>query len=226
MALAVEFAVESPGSCPVAQASERAGTPVDGVARASIAGDGPITEEFRLPAGASLDGDGAVEDDLEPVATDENETVYRFDRDLANDCVCETIERIAGPASNVRAEAGTLVVTATVADLETVREVVERLREPFDGVSVRRLENLDAGADDEEAAVPDDRLTARQREVLRTAYEMGYFEYPKGANAGEVADALDISRSTLAEHLAAATGKLFESLLGPGAAVTPAVTRP
>ena len=65
----------------------------------------------------------------------------------------------------------------------------------------------------------------RQREVVRTAY-MGYFEYPKGANAGEVAAALDISRSTFAEHLAAATGKLFGAVLVDDESVTPTAARP
>ncbi|WP_455429089.1 helix-turn-helix domain-containing protein [Haloarcula regularis] len=56
-------------------------------------------------------------------------------------------------------------------------------------------------------------LTDRQREVLETAVEMGYFEYPKGANAGEVAEALDITVSTFAEHLAAAETKLLGSIV-------------
>ena len=42
---------------------------------------------------------------------------------------------------------------------------------------------------------------------------MGYFDHPKGANAGDVADALDISRSTFTEHLAAAQTKLLEAVL-------------
>jgi hypothetical protein len=222
MALAVEFAVGSPGSCPVAQASESADKRVDGVSRASLRGDGAVTEEFRLPADAPVDG---VESDLDTVATSGTETLYRFDRDPVDDCVCEAIERIAGPASGVRAEDGTLVVTAHVTDLEAVRAVVGRLRESFDGVSVRRLTNLEAG--DDGAPLEGDGLTDRQREVVQTAYDMGYFEYPKGANAGEVADALDISRSTFAEHLAAATGKLFGAVLAvdSGGPVTPPAPR-
>ncbi|MFW6000412.1 MAG: helix-turn-helix domain-containing protein, partial [Halorubrum sp.] len=56
-------------------------------------------------------------------------------------------------------------------------------------------------------------LTDRQCEVLRTAYRMGYFERPRDANASEVADALDISPSTFAEHLATAQRKLLEEAL-------------
>jgi predicted DNA binding protein len=54
-------------------------------------------------------------------------------------------------------------------------------------------------------------LTDRQREVATVATEMGYFE-PDGASAGEVADALDISKSTLSTHLRNVTAKVFRSL--------------
>jgi predicted DNA binding protein len=42
---------------------------------------------------------------------------------------------------------------------------------------------------------------------------MGYFERPRDANASAVADALDISPSTFAEHLATAQRKLLEETL-------------
>ncbi|MEF8887534.1 MAG: helix-turn-helix domain-containing protein, partial [Haloarculaceae archaeon] len=53
----------------------------------------------------------------------------------------------------------------------------------------------------------------RQREVVETAYEMGYFEYPRESNATEVATALDIQPSTFTEHLTAAQGKLLGELV-------------
>jgi len=49
--------------------------------------------------------------------------------------------------------------------------------------------------------------------VLETAYRMGYFEYPRSANATEVAEALGVGLSTLAERLAAAQGRLLDELL-------------
>ncbi|MBV0925858.1 helix-turn-helix domain-containing protein [Halomicroarcula limicola] len=220
MGLVVEFAVGSPGRCPVAEASERAGERVTDVARTSLRGDGAITEEFRLPAHASVE---ETIPDLDAVATTESETIYRFERDAASDCVCEVVERIAGPATDVRAEDGTLFVTVVVEELATVRTVVERLRAAFDGVRVRRL-TAAGDTDDAVASLSGEGLTGRQREVVRTAYEMGYFEYPKGANAGDVADALGICRSTFAEHVAAAIGKLFEARFDADA-VTPTAAR-
>jgi len=56
-------------------------------------------------------------------------------------------------------------------------------------------------------------LTDRQREVARTATEMGYFE-TEGASAEEVATALDITPSTLSSHLRTIIEKLFHHHFG------------
>ncbi|WP_167768600.1 helix-turn-helix domain-containing protein [Haloarcula amylovorans] len=221
MGLVVEFAVGTPGRCPVAKASDRSGERVTDVARTSLRGDGVITEEFRLPAHASVE---EAIPGIDVVATTDSETIYRFERDPASDCVCEIIERIAGPATDIRAEDGTLFVTVVVEELATVRTVVERLRAAFDGVNVRRLTTV-GDADDDGGSFSGKRLTDRQRDVVQTAYEMGYFEYPKGANAGEVADTLGINRSTFAEHVAAAIGKLFDAQFGTEETVTPTAVR-
>jgi DNA-binding CsgD family transcriptional regulator len=56
-------------------------------------------------------------------------------------------------------------------------------------------------------------LTDRQREVLATAHEGGFFERPKAANSDELAATLDITRSTFLQHLRAAERKVFDALL-------------
>jgi hypothetical protein len=61
------------------------------------------------------------------------------------------------------------------------------------------------------------RPTARQAEVPATAHEMGDLEYPREANATEVAAPLDTGPSTLAEHLAAVESKLVGQTLDEGA---------
>jgi DNA-binding CsgD family transcriptional regulator len=54
----------------------------------------------------------------------------------------------------------------------------------------------------------DDRLTDRQRTVLRTAYLSNYFASPRGSTSDQVADTLDIAGSTLLYHLRRAQRKL------------------
>ncbi|KAB1194414.1 response regulator [Haloferax sp. MBLA0076] len=57
----------------------------------------------------------------------------------------------------------------------------------------------------------DAKLTARQKTVLETSFVSGYFEWPRGSTAEEVADSLGISPPTLHEHLRSAERKLIEA---------------
>ncbi|MFA1610000.1 helix-turn-helix domain-containing protein [Halobellus rubicundus] len=66
---------------------------------------------------------------------------------------------------------------------------------------------------------PDDPLdaaTPRQREVLRAAFDRGYFDVPRGATTEEVGDALGLDPSTVREHLQRAQRNVFAALLSDG----------
>jgi len=63
---------------------------------------------------------------------------------------------------------------------------------------------------DGEPAAPGDGLTDGQREALRTAYELGYFEVPRGASLSDVAEHLGISASATSERLRRAQTQLIE----------------
>ncbi|NHN60518.1 MULTISPECIES: helix-turn-helix domain-containing protein [Halorussus] len=56
---------------------------------------------------------------------------------------------------------------------------------------------------------PLDALTDRQTETLRTAYDMGYYEVPREATTEEVAAAVGVDSSTVAEHLQRAERNLL-----------------
>ncbi|EMA34954.1 bacterio-opsin activator-like protein [Haloarcula japonica DSM 6131] len=55
-------------------------------------------------------------------------------------------------------------------------------------------------------------LTDRQREVLVTAHEAGYYSWPREATAADLAALLDISEPTLHKHLRAAEQKLVTAM--------------
>jgi hypothetical protein len=56
---------------------------------------------------------------------------------------------------------------------------------------------------------PLDDLTPRQREVLETAWDAGYFEVPREASTADVARELDLDDSTVSEHLQRAERNLL-----------------
>jgi DNA-binding CsgD family transcriptional regulator len=58
-----------------------------------------------------------------------------------------------------------------------------------------------------------DTLTDRQREILQTAYELGYFDVPRSVSTADIADELDLDPSTVAEHLQRAERNLVANLL-------------
>lgn len=63
----------------------------------------------------------------------------------------------------------------------------------FGTVTLGKLEEFGGGVESS--------LTDRQRTVMREALDRGYYEWPREIKSGELADALDISRATLHEHL-------------------------
>lgn len=60
-----------------------------------------------------------------------------------------------------------------------------------------------------------DRLTDRQREVVRTAHSLGYYDVPRAASTEDVAQAVDLDASTVAEHLQRAERNMLSDVLVP-----------
>ena len=208
--------VHDPEGCPVASVSASAAEPIDGVTRtrtASEAGE-TVVEEFAVPATAGPeDAEAAATVDLTPVQANDREQVYRFERESDGECACEIVEDTGTPITSVRAQNGSLLLSFRTLELEEIAEIVDDLRERFDGVLVEDLAQDHEDASRDPVIVDREELTERQREILETAHEMGYFEYPKGANATDVAEELGVARSTFTEHLAAAQTKLMNAIL-------------
>lgn len=61
-----------------------------------------------------------------------------------------------------------------------------------------------------------DALTDRQKEVVQTAYDMGFYEVPREVSTEAIADELGIDASTVAEHLQRAERNLLRHQLSSG----------
>lgn len=201
-----QIEVSAPGDCPIASASAETGGRIDTVTRASAARNGSVSEEFVAPA-TELDVDAS------PITSDGDRTVYRFERERADTCACDLVETEGPPVADVTGSDGALYITFRAEDVTTVRSVIQTLRESYESVRLRTLSSFDPEHGDDLVLVDRGRLTEKQRTVLRRAHQLGYFEYPKGANAGEVAEDLGIARSTFSEHLSAAQTKLLDAVL-------------
>ena len=96
-----------------------------------------------------------------------------------------------------------------------IRKVIEAFGETYPSVELHskqeRAEPTDAGLAVKKAL--EDDLTDKQRSVLRGAYHSGYFEWPRGSTAEELADSMDVSSPTLHNHLRRAQQKLVGTAL-------------
>ncbi|WP_435129966.1 helix-turn-helix domain-containing protein [Halobaculum sp. D14] len=229
----VSFA--APDGCPIAAASTRTASPITQVSTSVSDPDAPcsVTEfiaETDSVDGSGADGepvfsygaanlfrtthDGGDADDAEDADDDAYDDAGGDDSDAGGRCPCECLGAFGCPVHRYVAEDGDLTLVFHASDFQQLQAVMDELRDRFPSVDVQRLLQPPLeGSPEERVFVNRGRLTDRQREVLEAAYERGYFERPKGANATEIAADLGISQSTFTEHLVAAQRKLLEDVL-------------
>lgn len=110
------------------------------------------------------------------------------------------------------ADADRLRVSLTISDAEALRDVLDGLEaidasvEP-EGMSIVNpneddLVEIDVGA-----------ITPKQWEALELAFDRGYYDRPRGADLGELAAELDISKSAVSQRLRAAETRLVAAVL-------------
>ena len=84
---------------------------------------------------------------------------------------------------------------AVIGAEETVRQAIEDVPEQI-RVELEQLSDYDP-----ELRELSSMLTDRQREILDTAADLGYYEVPRRATHQDIADELDLSTTTVGEHL-------------------------
>jgi predicted DNA binding protein len=109
-----------------------------------------------------------------------------------------------------------LRAVVAVEDWSQLRDLAATVEREYGGFDLRRTTELERpggplGRDDLEYGIRG-KLTADQLEILRTAYEMGHFAVPQQATSTEVAEALDIGRSTFSERIRRSQNNLLRVL--------------
>ncbi|MCU4802618.1 helix-turn-helix domain-containing protein [Halobacteria archaeon HArc-gm2] len=207
----VTVAFETPSACPIADLSAAGGTVIKDVSTTAgpAATEGAFTEFL-------VDGDAVPDDyDHDPVFAYADRHLYRIPHDA--DCPCACLGEYGVPASRYFASDGELELVFHARDFGRLQTIVGEFRDRFPAVDIQRLVRAPTGGTARDTVFVDRaKLTDRQLEVLRTAYEMGYFERPRAANATDVAAEFDLTPSTVTEHLLAAQSKLLQDVLEAG----------
>jgi len=173
-------------------------------------GCGPPRLVLERAADAADERDG-----LQPVARTDESVVCRLSGDVECDhegCPACDPEGLPLDPLEVYWEGGELRLRIAAADGEGIRRCVEAMSDDSEVTPVR-LSTVGGGPREaQRRAVLDlDELTDRQRELARAAVDRGYFD-ADGPSADAVAEELDITKSTLSEHLRAVQRELFDQL--------------
>ena len=180
---------------------------------------GDVYAEFFVVIGADTGAiAGLVENsetvEAEPLVEYEEATLVEFL--VSGDCPARQLAELGALPQTVRASDGEGRIVAEIppdrdapavaetflaenpdAELVTKREK-PALAPPFSDSGVRQVLRI--------------HLTDRQRHVMQTAFEMGYYDWPRQCTGEDVAAALDIASATFSEHVRTAERKLLRVL--------------
>ncbi|WP_417750463.1 helix-turn-helix domain-containing protein [Salinibaculum salinum] len=203
----VEF--PTPSLCPIVELSEAAETTIDSVSTSVCPSQcGESVTEF------SIDSDVEFDTDLTLAFSYGSTDWYRLTHDEGVDCPCECLGKFGCPINRYVARDGVLKLGFHATDYNQLQDVIAKLRDRFPDVDIKRFVRTATEDNSRDSTFVDcSKLTSRQLEVLTTAYERGYFDRPRRANATEIATELDITPSTFREHLTAAESKILEDVL-------------
>jgi len=184
----------------------------DPKAACAVVSAGSNDESVSLNGGVSGGGEIGTACHADVTVVEGEKRQRRLVSDAANDhCICPafaahrcvaTVERVLGDAVAVR---------LSVPGRGTLRDVVADLRERGADVELARLDTADAGDRTLELDVGE--VTEAQREAIRVADRLGYYDDPRDADLGDVADELGISRSAASQRLNGAASTLVLELL-------------
>lgn len=93
------------------------------------------------------------------------------------------------------------------------REIVDLAEREFSEVELTRRETQVTREPDAPASGAAADLTPRQRDVLKTAYQNGFFESPRKMDTEDIASLLDISQPAVSRHLRNIQQTIFEDVV-------------
>ena len=95
---------------------------------------------------------------------------------------------------------------------ESKKELVNKIQRKLGDVSIKTVEHPVSEHPVPWKSVLDDSLTDRQKDILQTAYKLGYFESPRPVSSTDLADSFDIAQPTMSRLLRMAEANLFEAI--------------
>ncbi|MGQ4556188.1 bacterio-opsin activator domain-containing protein [Halobellus sp. GM3] len=136
-----------------------------------------------------------------------------FELRLRDASVLVTLAELGATVETFTASGGEGTLVVRVPSGSDLRALTEAVQSSYPDLSIRAKREIDDAVQSTSSFRRQlaEKLTDRQRTVMETALVSGYFEWPRGSTAEEVADSLGIAAPTFHEHLRAGERKLIES---------------
>lgn len=211
--LVVEFTVAG-NDCPVVEATDDHDVVVDESPPAHRDDERTLlhfnAEGDVKPFTETLDEEGQIE----YLQVAEGGSVAQCRCLLHDECVLKALTTAGFMPHEIRIVDGVERFRGSVVGRDVLREVIQTAQELGNVKLERVAEVTDGGTAEKELDTTiESSLTKQQREALVSALEHGYFNVPRGATATEVAEDLDISKSSFLGRIKRAQQTVFEQML-------------
>lgn len=117
------------------------------------------------------------------------------------EAIADDYESLLGTCRADVSDQGLLV--SFVGSQETIRDILRHFQAAGTTPDLCRLADYEGDPDTRDV------LTDRQYEIVRTAYEMGFYEIPREASTADIAAELGLDSATVSEHLQRAERNLL-----------------
>lgn len=211
---------------PAVRISERLGCRLD-LLDALQNEDGKTTAFFHVDG---AEPDAVVEAGRASALGDDIGVVERFDGECAVEVVLSgsvfgTLADLGVPLQSLVVRDGAARATATVPPNRAAKAVIAAVNARHPDVELVGKRGTDVThpflTRTAFRTAVEDRLTDRQLDALRVAFEHGYFERPRRTSQRELAELMGISPSTFGQHLHRALRKLLGTVFADDHAATP-----
>jgi hypothetical protein len=132
--------------------------------------------------------------------------------DLDAHCVCPVFHQVECVPTIERIQDGSMIISVLFPDRETLRRLIDAMRQTGATVSVQGITRPNAESSETVLLYVSD-VTDKQREALQVAMDAGYFDEPRRADLGDLAAELGVSKSAVSQRLKAVESKLLHGLM-------------
>ena len=188
---------------------------------ATIALDGAIPDDDGLLCFVTIEGSpqAALEAatasnpiaDARLISSSDDEGVLELS--LTGPSPLLTVTDRGGTVTDLTVADGRATLTCELAPEADLRAIHDHLAAAFGAELRSKQERTATTAGLDRSDLVEEQLTDKQRDVIRTAYHAGYFEWPRGSTAEDLAESMGVSSPTLHNHLRRAQQNILETIL-------------